>query len=191
VRNGREAHPQDDVKLLVGAVSSGATLAMMDVTKKHKTIHWNSVSCAGSCGHEIPQVHISRTSPTPACRPTGSPVHRRQDGQEVYIFYTDYAMGQSDGRQFKTALEKLGGEVVGVAGAAARNEGLQPLVRRHQPVEPRRVFAAFAGPTRSGDDPAPFLREMTKKYRMAGIDCFFLQQDLPSSAEPMEGFCAS
>jgi len=29
---------------------------------------------------------------------------------------------------------------------------------------------------------------MTKKYRMAGIDCFLLQQDLPSIAEPMEGF---
>jgi ABC-type branched-subunit amino acid transport system substrate-binding protein len=29
---------------------------------------------------------------------------------------------------------------------------------------------------------------MTKKYKMAGIDCFLLQQDLPAIAEPMEGF---
>jgi len=29
---------------------------------------------------------------------------------------------------------------------------------------------------------------MTKKYKLAGIDCFLLQQDLAAIAEPMEGF---
>ncbi len=29
---------------------------------------------------------------------------------------------------------------------------------------------------------------MTKKYKLAGIDCFLLQQDLPSIADAMEGF---
>ena len=29
---------------------------------------------------------------------------------------------------------------------------------------------------------------MTKKYKLAGIDCFLLQQDLQAIAEPMEGF---
>jgi len=47
-------------------------------------------------------------------------------GKKVYIFYTDYAMGQSDGRQFKTALEKLGGEVVGVAGAPLDTKDFSP-----------------------------------------------------------------
>jgi len=37
---------RDGVKLLIGAVSSDATMAVMDVTKKHRTIHWNSVACA-------------------------------------------------------------------------------------------------------------------------------------------------
>src|SRR5256886_17019467 len=46
VRKAEKLILQDDVKLLVGVVSSGATMAVMDVTKKHKTIHWNSVSCA-------------------------------------------------------------------------------------------------------------------------------------------------
>src|SRR5436309_14048145 len=46
VRKAEKLILQDDVKLLVGAVSSGATMAVMHVTKKHKTIHWNSVSCA-------------------------------------------------------------------------------------------------------------------------------------------------
>ena len=41
VRKAEKLILQDEVKLIVGAVSSGATLAMMDVTKKHKTIHWN------------------------------------------------------------------------------------------------------------------------------------------------------
>jgi branched-chain amino acid transport system substrate-binding protein len=46
VRKAEKLILQDDVKLLVGAVSSGSTMAVMDITKKHKTIHWNSVSCA-------------------------------------------------------------------------------------------------------------------------------------------------
>src|SRR3989449_6952065 len=41
VRKAEKLILQDDVKLIVGAVSSGATMAVMDVTKKHKTIHWN------------------------------------------------------------------------------------------------------------------------------------------------------
>src|SRR5262245_2082935 len=41
VRKAEKLILQDDVKLLVGAVSSGATMAVMDVTKKHKAIHWN------------------------------------------------------------------------------------------------------------------------------------------------------
>src|SRR2546428_13521103 len=41
VRKAEKLILQDDVKLLVGAVSIGATLAVMGVTKKHKTIHWN------------------------------------------------------------------------------------------------------------------------------------------------------
>ena len=39
VRKAEKLILQDDVKLLVGAVSSGSTMAVMDVTKKHKTIH--------------------------------------------------------------------------------------------------------------------------------------------------------
>src|SRR3989454_11139569 len=46
VRKAEKLILQDEVKLLVGVVSSGATMAVMDVTKKHKTIPWNSVSCA-------------------------------------------------------------------------------------------------------------------------------------------------
>src|SRR5258705_13111824 len=46
VRKAEKLILQDDVKLLDGAVSSGATMAIMDVTKKHNTIHWKYVSCA-------------------------------------------------------------------------------------------------------------------------------------------------
>src|SRR5256885_11296307 len=52
-------------------------------------------------------------------------------GKKVYIFYTDYAMGQSDGRQFKTALEKIGGEVVGVAGAPLDTKDFSPRSEEH------------------------------------------------------------
>ncbi|MBI4607554.1 MAG: ABC transporter substrate-binding protein, partial [Candidatus Rokubacteria bacterium] len=45
VRKAEKLILQDGVKLLVGSISSGATMAVMDVTKKHKTLHWNAVSC--------------------------------------------------------------------------------------------------------------------------------------------------
>src|SRR3989442_11157836 len=46
VRKAEKLILQDEVKLLVGVVSSGATMAVMDVTKKHKTNHRNSVPFA-------------------------------------------------------------------------------------------------------------------------------------------------
>src|SRR5262245_63174753 len=66
-------------------------------------------------------------------------------GKKVYIFYTDYAMGQSDGRQFKTALEKLGGEVVGVAGAPLDTKDFSPWFGAITQANPDVLFLAFAG----------------------------------------------
>src|SRR2546425_12806678 len=48
VRKAEKLILQDDVKLLVGAVSSGATLAGIDATKKPKTIPTKSSSCAAA-----------------------------------------------------------------------------------------------------------------------------------------------
>src|SRR5213083_522773 len=87
VRKAEKLILQDDVKLLIGAVSSGATMAVMDVTKKHKVVHWNSFS----------------NQPDSRMQATGLAKYIVDKmGKRVYIFYTDYAMGQSDGRQFKT-----------------------------------------------------------------------------------------
>ncbi|PYM94164.1 MAG: hypothetical protein DME08_18475 [Candidatus Rokuibacteriota bacterium] len=111
VRKAEKLILQDDVKLLVGAVSSGATMAIMDVTKKHKTVHWNSVSCAEFM--RTTKFHKYYFSNQPDSRMQSNGLAKYivdKMGHKVYIFYTDYAMGQSDGRQFKTALEKLGGE---------------------------------------------------------------------------------
>jgi len=109
-------------------------------------------------------------------------------GKKVYIFYTDYAMGQSDGRQFKTALERLGGEVVGVAGAPLDTKDFSPWFGAINASGADVLFLAFAG-----TDSLRLMTQlhsfgMTKKYKLAGIDCFLLQQDLAAIAEPMEGF---
>jgi len=109
-------------------------------------------------------------------------------GKKVYIFYTDYAMGQSDGRQFKTALERLGGEVVGVAGAPLDTKDFSPWFANINQSGADVLFVAFAG-----TDSLRLMTQlhsfgMTKKYKLAGIDCFLLQQDLPAIAEAMEGF---
>src|SRR5439155_636257 len=180
---------QDDVKLLVGAVSSGATLAVMDVTKKHKTIHWNSVSCAEFM--RTTKFHKYYFSNQPDSRMQANGLAKYivdKMGKKVYIFYTDYAMGQSDGRQFKTALEKIGGEIVGVAGAPLDTKDFSPWFGAINQANPDVLFLAFAG-----TDSLRLMTQlhsfgMTKKYKLAGIDCFLLQQDLPAIAEPMEGF---
>jgi branched-chain amino acid transport system substrate-binding protein len=189
VRKAEKLILQDDVKLLVGAVSSGATMAVMDVTKKHKTIHWNSVSCAEFM--RTTKFHKWYFSNQPDSRMQANGLAKYildKMGKKVYIFYTDYAMGQSDGRQFKTAFEKLGGEVVGVAGAPLDTKDFSPWFGAITQSTPDVLFLAFAG-----TDSLRLMTQlhsfgMTKKYKLAGIDCFLLQQDLPAIAEPMEGF---
>ena len=189
VRKAEKLILQDDVKLIVGAVSSGATMAVMDVTKKHKTIHWNAVSCAEFM--RTTKFHKQYFSNQPDSRMQANGLARYivdKMGKKVYIFYTDYAMGQSDGRQFKTTFEKLGGEVVGVAGAPLDTKDFSPWFGAINQSTPDVLFLAFAG-----TDSLRLMTQlhsfgMTKKYRLAGIDCFLLQQDLPAIAEPMEGF---
>jgi branched-chain amino acid transport system substrate-binding protein len=189
VRKAEKLILQDEVKLLVGAVSSGATMAVMDVTKKHKTIHWNSVSCAEFM--RTTKFHKWYFSNQPDSRMQANGLAKYildKMGKKVYIFYTDYAMGQSDGRQFKTAFEKLGGEVVGVAGAPLDTKDFSPWFGAINGAAADVLFLAFAG-----TDSLRLMTQlhsfgMTKKYKLAGIDCFLLQQDLPAIAEPMEGF---
>jgi branched-chain amino acid transport system substrate-binding protein len=189
VRKAEKLILQDDVKLLVGAVSSGATLAVMDVTKKHKVVHWNAVSCAEFM--RTTKFHKQYFSNQPDSRMQANGLAKYildKMGKKVYIFYTDYAMGQSDGRQFKTALEKLGGEVVGVAGAPLDTKDFSPWFGAINQSNPDVLFLAFAG-----TDSLRLMTQlhsfgMTKKYKLAGIDCFLLQQDLPAIADPMEGF---
>jgi len=186
VRKAEKLILQDDVKLLIGAVSSGSTMAVMDVTKKHKVIHWNSVSCAEFM--RTTKFHKYYFSNQPDSRMQASGLAKymvEKMGKKVYIFYTDYAMGQSDGRQFKTALEKLGGEVVGVAGAPLDTKDFSPWFGAITQSNPDVLFLAFAG-----TDSLRLMTQlhsfgMTKKYKLAGIDCFLLQQDLPAIAAPI------
>jgi branched-chain amino acid transport system substrate-binding protein len=161
----------------------------MDVTKKHKTVHWNSVSCAEFMRTTKFHKYYFSNQPDSRMQANGLAKYMLDKmGKKVYIFYTDYAMGQSDGRQFKTALEKLGGEVVGVAGAPIDTKDFSPWFGAINQSQPDVLFLAFAGA-----DSLRLMTQlhsfgMTKKYKLAGIDCFLLQQDLQAIAEPMEGF---
>ncbi len=164
-------------------------MAVMDVTKKHKVIHWNSVSCAEFMRTTKFHKYYFSNQPDSRMQAAGLAKYMVEKmGKKVYIFYTDYAMGQSDGRQFKTALEKLGGEVVGVAGAPLDTKDFSPWFGAITQSNPDVLFLAFAG-----TDSLRLMTQlhsfgMTKKYKLAGIDCFLLQQDLPAIAAPMEGF---
>lgn len=189
VRKAEKLILQDGVSLLVGAISSGSTLAVMDVSKKHKTIHWNAVSCAEFMRTIKFHPYYFSNQPDSRMQANGLAKYMLDNmGKRVYIFYTDYAMGQSDARQFKTALEKLGGEVVGVAGAPLDTKDFTPWFGDINAKNPEVIFLAFAG-----TDSLRLMTQlhsfgMTKKFKLAGIDCFLLQQDLPAIAEAMEGF---
>ncbi|MBI4589604.1 MAG: ABC transporter substrate-binding protein [Candidatus Rokubacteria bacterium] len=189
VRKAEKLILQDGVKLLVGAISSGSTMAVMDVTKKHKTLHWNAVSCAEFMRTTKFHPYYFANQPDSRMQANGMAKYILDKmGKKVYLFYTDYAMGQSDGRQFKTAIERLGGEVVGVAGAPLDTKDFTPWFGAIKASNPEVLFLAFAG-----TDSLRLMTQlhsfgMTKQYKLAGIDCFLLQQDLPAIAEPMEGF---
>ena len=150
---------------------------------------WNSVSCAEFM--RTTKFHKYYFSNQPDSRQQANGLAKYildKMGKKVYIFYTDYAMGQSDGRQFKTALERLGGEVVGVAGAPLDTKDFSPWFGAINASGADVLFLAFAG-----TDSLRLMTQlhsfgMTKKYKLAGIDCFLLQQDLAAIAEPMEGF---
>src|SRR5439155_645789 len=78
--------------------------------------------------------------------------------------------------------------LVGAAGAPLDTKDFSPWFGAINQSNPDVLFVAFAG-----TDSLRLMTQlhsfgMTKKYKMAGIDCFLLQQDLPSIAEPMEGF---
>jgi branched-chain amino acid transport system substrate-binding protein len=94
----------DGVTLLVGAVSSDATMAAMDVSRRLRTIHWNSVACAEFM--RTTKFHKYYFSNQPDARMQANAVARHlidTIGTRAYVVYTDYAMGQigvSDGRQF-------------------------------------------------------------------------------------------
>ena len=169
VRKAEKLILQDDVKLLIGAVSSGSTMAVMDVTKKHKIIHWNSVSCAEFMRTTKFHKYYFSNQPDSRMQAAGLAKYMVEKmGKKVYIFYTDYAMGQSDGRQFKTALEKLGGEVVGVAGAPLDTKDFSPWFGAINQSNPDVLFLAFAG-----TDSLRLMTQlhsfgMTKKYKLAG-----------------------
>lgn len=184
---------QDKVNLIVGAVGSGSTLAMMDVVKKYaqqyNVIHWNAISCAEFMRTKNFHPYYFNNQPDSRYQANGLAGYILKNmGQKVYIFYVDYAMGQSDARQFKVAMEKLGGEIVGVAGAPLDTKDFTPWFGQIEAAKPEVLFLAFAG-----NDSLRLMQQlhqfgMTKKYKLAGIDCFLLQQDLPQLAEPMEGF---
>jgi branched-chain amino acid transport system substrate-binding protein len=192
VRKAETLILRDGVKLLIGAVSSDATMAVMDVTKKHRTIHWNSVACAEFM--RTTKFHKYYFSNEPDSRMQANALARYtldKLGQKVYVLYTDYAMGQvgvSDGRQFKMAFEKLGGEVVGVAGVPLDTKDFSPWFGAINRSGADVLFLAFAGTSSLRLMTQLHSFGMTKRYKLTGLDCFLLQQDLPAMAAPMEGF---
>ena len=108
---------------------------------------------------EVPQVLLLEPAGLAHAGERPREVHRRQDGQEGLHLLHRLRDGpvrrppvQDGAREARRRRGRRGRR-------AARHQGLQPLVRRHQPVEPRRALPGLrrhrlAPP----DDPAPLLR---------------------------------
>jgi len=110
-------------------------------------------------------------------------------GKKVYIFYTDYAMGQSTGASSRPR-SKSSAARWSASPARRSTRRTSALVRRHQPVESRRAVPGVRRHRLAPADDQLHSFGMTKKYKLAGIDCFLLQQDLPSIAERWKGSCS-
>src|SRR5206468_2234865 len=155
---------QDGVKLLIGAVSSSATMAVMDVTRKYKTIQWNSVACAEFMRTTKFHKYYFSNQPDARMQARGVATYILEKvGTKAYVLYTDYAMGQvgvSDGRQFKMAFEKAGGQVVGAAGVPADARDFSPWFDAIDRSGADVLFLAFSGTdSLRPDDSAPRVRD--------------------------------
>jgi hypothetical protein len=120
-------------------VSSGATMAVMDVTKKHKTIHWNSVSCAEFMRTTKFHKYYFSNQPDSRMQATGLAKYIVDKmGKKIYIFYT-----VRHGTVRRPAVQDRAREARRRGGRRRRHrrwrQGPQPPVRRHQPVGSRRA----------------------------------------------------
>jgi len=144
VRKAEKLILQDDVKLLIrGRVQAGAHHGRDGLTKKAQGRPLELLLPAPSfkCGPPSSTSTTSRTSPIRGMQANGLAKYIVDKmGKRVYISYTDYAMGQSDGRQFQTALEKLGGGGVGRGGSARWTPRTSAVVRPRSTDQTRNVL---------------------------------------------------
>ncbi len=179
---------EDKVDLIQGAVSSGVTLAVMEVTRKYRKLHINAISCAEFMRTTKFHPHYFTFLPDNRMQAEGLVDYILQKmGKRVFIFYVDYAMGQSDARVFKYYIEKKGGEVVGLAAAPTDTKDFSPWFGQIRAAKPDVLFPAFAG-----NDSLRLITQLhkfglSKEMRIAAIDCFVLENQVPEVAQAMEG----
>ncbi|MEM4353174.1 MAG: ABC transporter substrate-binding protein [Candidatus Caldarchaeum sp.] len=201
---------EDKVKAIFGAISSSVTLAVMDVTGRYKTLHFNGISCADEmrstkfhkyyfgCLHDtrmnafglVPYLvaedmpNISKLDPW-----------KRALWVKPYVFYVDYSMGQADERGFRMVYElemKRQGKPVTYAGRSAAPLGttdFTPWFPAIRSAKPDSLYFAFAG--------LDSIRGMTQLYQqglwpkeidIAGIACALLEDDIPAYGSSVKRF---
>ena len=151
VRKAEKLILQDDVKLLIGAVSQRRD-AGGDGRDEEAQGHPLELGVVRGvhADDQVPQVLLLESAGLADAGQRAREIHRRQDGQEgLHLLHRlrDGPVRRAPVQDGAREARRRGGRR---GGRAARHQGLQPVVRRHQPGESRRALRRLRrAPTRS------------------------------------------
>jgi branched-chain amino acid transport system substrate-binding protein len=137
---------QDKVEYLIGAVSSGVSMALMPIAAKYEKVHIVPISGSpqiteDKCSRNTFKVGSNFRMQALAI----GPWLVKNLGRKVYYIGADYAMGQDGVKVAKEAIEKAGGQTVGEVFAPLGTTDFGPYINKIKDAKPAVVFMVVAG----------------------------------------------
>jgi branched-chain amino acid transport system substrate-binding protein len=115
-RRAEEAIASENVKFIVGPWSSGVALAVSEVAKNNKVMHWFSGGTEDISGKRCHRYSFMWAANPWTAMDTVLDAFKRQypDAKRLYLFVVDYAFGWSLQKYVENLTPKYGLEVIGV-----------------------------------------------------------------------------
>ncbi len=137
---------QDHVEYLIGAVSSGVSMALMPIASKYEKVHIVPISGSpqiteDKCSRNTFKVGSNFRMQALAV----GPWLVKNLGKRVYYIGADYAMGQDGVKVAKEAVEKAGGQTVGEVFSPLGTTDFGPYINKIKDSKPEVVFMVVAG----------------------------------------------
>jgi len=137
---------QDKVEYLIGAVSSGVSMALMPIAAKYDKIHIVPISGSpqiteDKCSRNTFKVGSNFRMQALAIGPWIA----KNLGKRIYYFGADYAMGWDGIKVAKEAVEKAGGQTVGEVFAPLGTTDFGPYINKIKDAKPEVIFMVVAG----------------------------------------------